>query len=263
MIRFSMRFSIFKHRVLSALVLTALVAAPLAAGELILPLAAGSAPDGTAYTTRVWVTNTGAVSRRLTWTFIAPGADGTKANTSGSLTVAPGDTVLAKNLSPAGKKGMLLLSGAPQLSITPRLEAHGPNGALRAATAGPVVSGVELTPGTGTLHLHSLSHRQGGLITDLYVINASRQATQCTVNAFRDNGTPIGTTLHLTLPPLSLRVTERAVATFGATAIDEARFAISCGKAFYAWARVYKPGGGELNLVTPAPALGRDVAAVQ
>ena len=251
------------HRNLFALVLTTLLAAPLTAGELIIPLAAGKAPDGTAYSTRLWMTNPGAVSRRLTYTFIAPGADGTKAKAGGSLTIAPGDTVLAKNLAPAGKDGMLLVSGAPQLSITPRLEAVGPNGALRAAAAGPVVSGVELTPGSRTLHLHGLSHRQGGLVTDLYVINASRQSAQCTVNAFRDNGTSIGTTLRFTLPPLSLRVTERAVATFGATAIDEARLAVSCGQSFYAYARVYKPGSAELNLVTPAPALGRDVAAAR
>jgi hypothetical protein len=248
-----------RHRAFSALVLTALFAAPLAAGELILPLAAGTASDGTAWSTRIWVANSGAVARRLAWTFIAPGADGTKATTTGSLTISPGDTVLAKNLAPAGKNGMLLVSGAPQLSITPRLEAVGPNGALRAASAGPVVSGVELAPGNGTLHLHGLSNRQGGLITDLYVINASRQATQCTVRAFRDDGSAIGSPLALSLPPLSLRVTEKAVASFGATAIDEARVAISCGQAFYAWARVYKPGGAELNVVTPAPALGRDV----
>ena len=251
------------HRVLSALALTALAAAPLAAGELILPLAAGTASDGTTYSTRLWVSNPGAVARRRTYTFLAPGADGTKAATGGSLTVSPGDTVLAKNLAPDGKNGMLLLSGAPQLSITPRLEARGPNGSLRAATAGPMVSGAELAPGNGILHLHSLSNRQGGLITDLYVINASRQATQCTVNAFRDNGTSIGSPLRLSLPPLSLRVTEKALDGFGATAIDEARFAISCGQAFYAWARVYKPGSAELNLVTPAPALGRDVAATR
>jgi hypothetical protein len=251
------------HRVLSALLLTALSAAPLAAGELILPLAAGTAPDGTAYTTRLWVTNPGAVSRRLTWTFIAPGADGTKVKAGGTLSIPAGDTVLAKNLAPAGKSGMLLVSGAPQLSITPRLEAVGPNGALRGATAGPVVSGVEITPGSGTLHLHGLSHRQGGLITDLYVINASRVATQCTVDAFRDTGSPIGTTLRFTLPPLSSRAIEKALASFGTTGIDEARVAVSCTRAFYAWARVAKPGGAELNAVTPAPALGRDVAATQ
>lgn len=251
------------HRVLSALALTALVAAPLAAGELLLPLAAGSASDGTTWSTRLWVTNPGAVARRLTYTFIAPGADGTKATTSGSLTVSPGDTLLAKDLAPDGKNGMLLLSGAPQLSITPRLEARGPNGALRAAAAGPVVSGAELAPGNRTLHLHSLSHRQGGLITDLYVINASRQTAQCTVTAFRDNGAQIGSPLRLSMPPLSLRVTEKALAGFGVNAIDEARFEISCGQAFYAWARVYKPGGAELNLVTPAPALGRDVATAR
>src|ERR1043165_6060502 len=110
------------HRILSALLLTGLLAAPLTAGELLIPLAAGSAPDGTAYSTRVWVTNTGGVSRRLSYTFIAPGVDGTKVAVSGSFAVPPGDTVLAKNLAPAGKSGMLLVSGAPQLSITPRLE---------------------------------------------------------------------------------------------------------------------------------------------
>jgi hypothetical protein len=248
------------HRIVSALLLAALIAAPLAAGELLIPLSAGTAPDGTAYATRVWVTNTGSVSRRLSYTFIVPGADGTKVATTGSLAIPGGDTVLAKNLAPAGRNGMLLVSGAPQLLITPRLEAVGPNDALRAATAGPVVSGVEISPANGRLHLHGLTHRQGGLITDLYVINASRQPAQCTVDALRDDGSRIGATLRLTMPPLSVRVTEKALASFGATGIDEARFAVSCSQAFYAYARVAKPGGAELNVVTPAPALGRDVA---
>ncbi len=248
------------HRIVSLLVLAALTAAPLAAGEILIPVAAGTAPDGTAYATRLWVTNSGGVSRRLTYTFIAPGADGTRIKAGGTLAVPPGDTVLAKNLAPAGKSGMLLISGAPQLLITPRLEAVGPNGALRGATAGPVVSGLQVAPGGGTLHLHGLSHRQGGLITDLSVINASRQTAQCTVDAYRDNGSPIGTTLRFTLPPLSSRVTERALTTFGTSGIDEARFAISCTQAFYAWARVAKPGSAELNVVTPPQALGQDVA---
>ncbi len=247
-------------RILSALALTALLAAPLAAGELIIPLAAGAAADGSAWSTRVWVTNTGGVARRLSYTFIAPGADGTKAATTGSLSIPAGDTVLARNLAPAGRNGMLLVSGAPQLLITPRLEAFGPQDALRGAAAGPVVSGVEIAPGNGKLHLHGLTHRQGGLITDLYVINAARQPAQCTVDAFHDNGSAIGNTLRLTLPPLSVRVTDRALASFGTTGIDEARFAISCNQAFYAYARVAKPGSAELNVVTPSQPLGRDVA---
>ena len=249
-----------QRNVFSLLLLAALSAAPLAAGELLIPVAAGSAPDGTTYATRLWVTNTGGVSRRLTYTFIAPGADGSRLQASGNLSVPAGDTVLARNLAPAGKSGMLLISGAPQLLITPRLEAVGPNGSLRAAAAGPVVGGLQIAPGGGTLHLHGLTHRQGGLITDLYVINASRQPAQCAVDAFRDTGSPIGTTLRFTLPPLSSRVTERALATFGASAIDEARFAITCNQAFYAWARVARPGSAELNVVTPPQALGHDVA---
>lgn len=248
-------------RVLSAFALAALLAAPLAAGEILIPLSAGAAPDGTKSTTRVWIANPGSVERRLTYTFIAPGADGTKAPQRGALTIPAGDTVLATNLAPEGRNGMLLVSGAPQLLITPRLEAVGPNGGLRAAAAGPVVTDAQIAPASGRLHLHGLTHRQGGLTTDLYVINASRKQTQCTVDALRDDGSPIGTTLRLTLPPLSFHGVERALATFGTNGIDDARIAVSCGQAFYAYARVHKPGGGELNVVTPAQALGREVAA--
>jgi hypothetical protein len=125
------------------------------------------------------------------------------------------------------------------------------------------VSGQQVLPANDRLHLHGLTHRQGGLITDLYVINASKSQAQCTVEAFRDTGTPIGAPLRFTLPPLSVRVTEKALATFGTTGIDEARLAVSCSQPFYAYARVAKPGGGELNVVTPPQALGRDVAAGQ
>lgn len=247
------------RRLLSALLLsTACIAslgAPLAAGELIIPLTAGVAADGTAYATRVWVTNTGTVERRWTSAFVAVGSDGTKVP-GRSITIAPGATVLATNLAPAGQGGLLFVSGAPQLLTTARQEAVGKSGALRAASAGPLVTGHELTAARGSLHLHGLSHKQGGLITDLSLVNASRQSMQCTVDAFRDNGSRIGTSIRVTVLPLSARIFEKALASFGATSIDEARFAVSCDQPFYAYARVYKPGSGELNVVTPSQTLG-------
>ncbi|MEA2691721.1 MAG: hypothetical protein QOJ16_1108 [Acidobacteriota bacterium] len=250
-----------RHRLLSVLLLAAALAAPLRAGDLLLPLAGGSAPDGTTYVTRVWITNTGASARRLTSSFIAPGADGTRAAAGGSIAVPAGATVLATGLAPAGQSGMLLVSGAPQLLLSTRLEAVGRDGALRAAAAGPVVGGHQLAAGRATLHLHGLSQKQAGLTTDLHLINASRQPTQCALDAFRFDGSRIAPTVSLTLLPLSLRVFEKALATLGAADIDEARFTVSCDQAFYAYARVYKPGGGELNLMTPMPALGHGVTA--
>jgi hypothetical protein len=240
------------RRTLSALLVSALLVPSLAsAGELIVPLTAGKAPDGTTYTTRVWITNTGTVDRRWTSAFVAPGSDGTRA-VSTSINVAPGATVQATNLAPNGQSGLLLVSGAPQLVTTARQEAVGAGGALRAASAAPLVTGHELSPARGILHLHGLSQKQGGLITDLSVVNAARQTAQCTVDAFRDDGSRIGTTARYTLPPLSARIVEKAVAGFGAASIDEARLAVSCDQAFYAYARVYKPGSGELNVVTPS-----------
>jgi hypothetical protein len=237
-----------------------LCAAPVMAGEILVPLSAGAAADGTTYATRVWVTNVGTAARRWTPTFIAPGADGTKAAAGSPLTVNPGVTMPVTNLAPAGKGGMVYLNGAPQLVITARLEGTGKDGSLRAAVAGPLVTGHDLAAGGGTLRLHGLSQRQGGLVTDLYLINASRQPAQCMVSAFRDDGSTIAAGVRYDLPPLSLRAVEGALAQLGAPGIDEAHVAVSCNQAFYAYARVYKPGSGELNVMTPPRALGQPVA---
>ena len=242
-------------RTLWALLLTGTLAAPLAAGEIIIPLSAGVA-DGTTYATRVWITNTGGAARRWTWSFIAPNADGTKAPAGTSINVGPGATVPVTGLAPAGQGGMLLATGAPQLVLTARLEATAQDGSLRAAVAGPLVSGHDLAAAGGTLHLHGLSNRQGGLVTNLYLINASRQPAQCRLDAYRDDGGTIATGVRYALPPLSTRVVDGALAALGATNVDEARFAVSCDQAFYAYARVYKPGSAELNVMKPAQPLG-------
>lgn len=241
--------------------LAAALAAPLSAGDLLLPLAGGTSPDGTTYSTRVWVTNTGASARRVTSTFVAAGADGTRAATGPAVSVSPGATVLATGLSPKGQSGILLLSGAPQLLVTARLEATARDGSLRAAAAGPVVSGHQLAAAGAVLQLHGLSQKPVGLSSDLHVVNAGTKAAQCGIDAFRFDGTRIGQTATITVPPLSARVFEKALAILGATDIDEARFAVTCNQAFYTYARVYKPGGGELNLMTPNPALGHGVTA--
>src|SRR5436305_10550402 len=136
-------------RVLSALLLALAFATPAAAGELLIPLAAGVAADGTTYATRVWITNTGGAARRWTYSYLAPGTDGTRAGTSTPVTVAPGATVLATRLGPAGQSGLLYINGAPQLLVTARLEATAPDGSLRAAVAAPLVGGHQLTPGHG------------------------------------------------------------------------------------------------------------------
>src|SRR5437016_5170941 len=90
-------------------------ATPLMAGEILVPLSAGVAADGTTYSTRVWITNVGSTARRWTPSFIASGADGTKASTGSPVTVNPGATVPVTNLAPAGQNGMLYVNGAPQL----------------------------------------------------------------------------------------------------------------------------------------------------
>jgi hypothetical protein len=230
-------------------------AAPLAAGELLVPLATGVAADGTVYSTRVWVSNTGASTRRWTATYIAPVADGTQSAAGDSIAVNPGATVQVTGLAPNGQAGMLLISGAPQLLVTARLEATGADGAPRAAVAGPLVRGRDLAAANSTVELHGLSNRPGGLITDFHLINASRTPSQCQVDPFRADGSRITDTIVLKMPALSVRVFEKALDILKATNLDDARFAVTCDQDFYTYARIYKPGSAELNIMRPADAL--------
>src|SRR5947209_17391849 len=111
-----------------------LSAGALSAGEVFVPYASNRTIGGTTYRTKVWVTNTGGAARRFSALFIEGGTDGSKLpdpDPTTGISVAAGATVVLTNLAPAGKLGMLEISGAPQLVTTARIEALDPaNGTL-------------------------------------------------------------------------------------------------------------------------------------
>ncbi len=241
---------------LGAMALGALLPLPAKAGDALIPIASNQTVGDTLYLTKVWVSNQGGTARRFTTTFIAVEALGTQARPSAQITVPPRSTVLLTNVAPMGQSGMLLVSGAPQLVVSARLEAFGQGGALASANM-QAVTGRQVAVADSTVVLQGLARRGDGLATSIHVVNAAEQAASCVLKAFRKNGQQIAQNMNITNKALSLRSFDDAFNLIGETALSDARFTVSCNKPFYAFARVQKAGTAEMEVVTPSATVGR------
>ncbi len=254
--RANLKVSMGKILLFGVAALSALLPLPVQAGDALIPIASNQTENGTLYLTKLWVTNQGGVARTFSTKFIAVEANGTQATPSSKITVAPRSTVLLTNVAPVGRPGMLIVSGAPQLLVSARLEVTGANGAIASANL-PTVTGAQVAVADATVLLQGLARSVDGLVTGIHVANASEQAATCTLKAFRKNGQQIAQNMTITNKALSLRSFEDAFGTLGETELSDARFSVSCNQPFYAFARVQKVGTAELEVVSPSATVGR------
>lgn len=234
---------------------------PAFAGEVYVPYASNRNVNGTTYRTRVWVTNTGATGRSFEVRFLAQDTDGTQAGDPSSLNVPAGGTVVLTNIAPPGQSGILEVSGAPQIVVNARLEAVSPNGAVLANAHVPVVSVDNVIAPNHAAHIQGLERSPAGVLTDFGILNLNRTTSQCSLKAFRSNGSQIAQTAIVTVKPLSLRYFDESLATLGETNIADARLEVSCDKQFFPFASVYRVGGPELSFTLPSYSLEGDLVA--
>lgn len=237
--------------------------APAFAGEVYVPYASNKNVQGTLYRTKVWVTNTGAAVQKFGVRFIEQGIDGTKVAppTGSELSVPVGGTLLLTNVAPDGKSGMLEIAGSAQLVVNARIEATNPAGAVISSANVPVVSTGNVVKANATAHLQGLERTARGTITDFGLLNLTPQAMQCTIKAFRANGSQIAQTVALSLFPLSVAHFSEALVTLGEAQVSDARISVSCDKQFFTYALVFETGGPETSFVTPSGSLEGDLVA--
>jgi len=233
---------------------------PALAGEVYVPFASNRSVDGTIYQTKVWVTNTGTAARRFDVRFISQNTDGTQgADTGNQLNVTAGGTLLLGSVAPSGSLGMVEISGAPQLVVNARIDAIGPNGNILSSANVPVVGGGNVIKQNTTAHIQGLELTGRGTLSDFGLMNLSNAAAQCTIKAYRSNGSQINQTSVITLLPLSERHFENVLGVLGESSVSDARVEVSCDKQFFPYAAVFKPGGPETNFVTASFALDTDL----
>ncbi len=223
------------------------------AGTVYIPVPDPLGSTGSSHTLQIWVSNTGAVQRPYTATYLAAESDGMQRppNPTGTP-VPPGRTALLGGVGISGKVGLLEIDTSTQMSIEARLLNTPPGGQISLSSV-PVISSDNLFAAGKTAIVEGLGRDNvRGDISNLGIVNLAKQASQCEVRIFRANGSQIGGTVALSFKPLSLRHFGDAFGLLGEQSLADARFHVTCNQPFYAYATIFLRGSSQLVYVDPS-----------
>lgn len=200
------------------------------AGTVYVPFATDSDFGGARYQTQVWISNSGQLARRIDSLFFENGVDGTLRTglQPSSTRVVNNNSFLIRPLAPAGKTGILEITGAEVMSVSARLVSGGKLGASL-----PVVSSANMAPAGSVAELQGLQRDANRFFSIVGVLNLGHSAASCDLQLFRSSGQSI-TTAKVTIAPLSQRVFDDVLAP--ETAISSARVSVSCDQPFFPFA---------------------------
>jgi hypothetical protein len=236
--------------------------APAYAGTIYVPVAPQQRVGDVSYRTQIAVSNPGAVTRQLTATFIQSGRDGIRTGgAKGSVNVPAHGTSLLTNFAPAGREGMLEITGSELLAISARLEAVSATGRVLSSTPLPVIGSDALVPGGITAHLQGIGRNATGYQHRFGLINLGTEAAACTMTAWRADGSPVGNPARLTAPARSHTTVAGPFAALGAAFYRDARLEMTCDQPFFVYALQLGPQGAGL-VSTPSRTLQSDLASV-
>jgi hypothetical protein len=232
------------RRTLVLCLLLALAAGAAQAGTVYVPAPGPSTLGGSTYEVQVSVTNTAADARDVKQVLLAAETDGTQRSVPAStVQVQGGRTALVRPGTTF--RGLLELSGGPELRYAARLAGTGPG---RLGVYLPVITSDNLIRAGQTATVQGLLSG-AGRATDLTLVNVAQQAAQCTASVSRADGAVIITPVTVNLPPLSQR-------TFGNIFANgdysEARATVSCNREFFTFALLTDAATGEVSYVGPS-----------
>ncbi len=238
-------------RLVRCLLLTLLCGAAAAhAGTVYVPLPGVSQVGGVSYEAQILISNSSAQPQNVNEHLIATGTDGTQRPAppiglqipaSRASIIRPGATL----------RGLAEFSGSPNLRYSARLMGSGPAGTLGVQL--PVLTSENLARGGQTLTLQGLVFA-GARTTDFTVVNLGHQASQCTVDLLRTDGTLIRPTATISLNPLSHFYVANVFNGMvdPVAGVTEARAVVSCTREFYTYALLANSATGEVSVVGPS-----------
>jgi hypothetical protein len=225
--------------------LAAFAADTAQAGTVYIPLPGVTQAGSALYEAEVTVTNSAAQPASVNQVLVAADTDGTqRAGQPAPLQVLGNLTAIVK--PGAGFRGLLELSGSPNVRYGARLAGKGQAGALGVAL--PVVTSDNLVAAGGSLTLQGLT-ASATRSTHLMLANVSKYAAQCTFSLIRLDGTALGAATAVTLPPVS---SSYRADVLGVAAISDARATVSCSREFFAYAVLTDSATGEVAVVEPS-----------
>ncbi len=231
--------------VVRCFLLTTLVAAGAAhAGTVYVPSPGLATLGGSTYETQISVTNTAIAARDVKQVLLATDTDGTvRSGAPSTLSAQPGKSAVVK--AAASFRGLVELSGGGELRYAARLVGTGPG---RLGVYLPVITSDNMIAAGKAIALQGLLSG-AGRTTSLTVVNLGQQASQCTINLTRADGSAVIDPATVSLKPLSQRVFSDI---FTGAAVSEVRASVSCTREFFAFALLADAATGELAYVGPS-----------
>jgi hypothetical protein len=233
---------------LSALA-TLLVAAPALAGTLYLPHAESRVVGGELHQTVLWVSNPTDQLLGLNVRFIPTGT-AAPAGAGEPYHVAPGASIVL-GVAPGGQVGTARIEAADDLVLTGELNVRRA-GQLVASAEVPLVGSDRAVGAVIRAHLLTLERGDGGVLTDLGIVNLGNRDGHCQINAVRADGSRIQETNVVAVPAGGHRFFRDALGTLGEPRIDFARFEVMCGVPFFPYATVFGSQPELAKVIVPA-----------
>lgn len=235
----------------------ALAASPAFAGTVYVPILAENGLDGTDYVTRIWLTNEGNGPQTVETLFLPNLTDGTKDRESGNkvekTTVRAGDTVVIEVKKGAGLLEITTGGNDPgALAISAELRNSKQSGTKETHSVVPVMSSANVGAAGETLTLQGLRRTEGGVYTNLVMVNLGHDGAQCSVKALKASGQQLASTALLSLVPLSQVQYSDALRLLGELQVKDVHAQIQCDQPFFAYLGLYENKGGEVLLIEPS-----------
>jgi hypothetical protein len=225
----------------------ALVAGAAQAGTVYVPLP-GLTQAGTAsYEAEVTVANPAATAANVNQFLVVADTDGTVRGSAPTALQVPGNVTSVVRPG-ATFRGLIELSGSPNVRYAARLAGKGTAGALGVAL--PVVTSENLFAAGSSLTLQGLTS-SSTRATHLMLANVSKYAAQCTVAVTRLDGSAIGAAASVTLKPLSAFYRDTLLGGDN-PGLTDARATVTCTREFFAYALLADSATGEVAVVEPS-----------
>jgi hypothetical protein len=225
-------------------------AAAAHAGTVYVPLPGVSQVGGVTYEAQILISNSSAQPQNVNELLIATGTDGTQRPSPPIGLQIPANR--ASIIRPgAAVRGLAEFSGSPNLRYSARLTGLGPAGTLGVQL--PVLTSENLARGGQTLTLQGLVFA-GARTTDFTLVNLAHQASQCTVDLLRTDGTALRPVATISLNPLSHFYVANVFNGMvdPVAGVTEARAVVSCTREFYTYALLTNSATGEASFVGPS-----------
>jgi len=244
-----------KPVVLGSLVLAAALV-PAHAGTVYIPFTTQQQIGQVRYRTEVVVSNASPVNRSFTTAFIASGRDGRDVTPSAAFTVPAAQTFVLTNVAPAGREGMLEVSGDPQIAVSARLVALSRAGKILGSAALPAVDSANSTLADGRVQIQGVARSAAGMGRRFGVVNLGADTASCTAAAYRSDGAAIGNAVQLSAPPRSHSALILPFKALGSALFTDARVEVTCNQPFYAYGLLVGPEAGRTAFLSPSSTLG-------